>query len=176
MNKKIYGLVLASLFTALIIVGAFIKIPIGAIPITMQTLFVILAPLLIGRKAVYSVATYIAIGLIGFPVFTSGGGIGSVMTPTFGFLISFIPVAFVIAMMTKNRSGFLPFLLATFVGTIIIYIFGTIWYFVYTGFSANFLALISATVLPFIWGDIAKCLVATIIATRLKPLIIKTTH
>ena len=64
------------LFTTLIILGAFIKIPVPVIPFTLQFLFVSLAGLLLGAKyGGLSVFIYAALGLAGLPVFTAGGGI-----------------------------------------------------------------------------------------------------
>ena len=69
-------LTLVALFSALIAVGAFIKIPFLLVPITLQTLFIVLSALVLERKlAVLSVIVYIMIGLVGFPIFANGGGI-----------------------------------------------------------------------------------------------------
>ena len=72
---KTKDMCLYALFAVLIGVGAFIKLPISIVPVTLQTLFVILAALILKEKAVYSVLLYIGIGLLGIPVFASGGGI-----------------------------------------------------------------------------------------------------
>ena len=84
-------LTLVALFSALIAVGAFIKIPFLLVPITLQTLFIVLSALVLERKlAVLSVIVYIMIGLVGFPIFANGGGINYIFSPTFGYLVSFI--------------------------------------------------------------------------------------
>lgn len=84
-----------ALFTALIAIGTFIKIPIPYIPITFQVMFVLLAGMLLGpRLGALSVALYVTIGLVGLPVFTQGGGFGYVLQPTFGYLIAFIFAAY----------------------------------------------------------------------------------
>ena len=89
-SKKTVRLVLCALFAALIAVGAFIKIPIPYIPLTLQTLFTMLAGLMLGgRLGAISVCVYVAIGLAGLPVFTQGGGQMYVLKPTFGYLIGF---------------------------------------------------------------------------------------
>ena len=78
------------LFTALIAAGAFIRIPIPVVPFTLQFLFTTLAGLLLGGKnGAISVGVYIFLGLLGLPVFASGGGFAYVLTPTFGYLIGF---------------------------------------------------------------------------------------
>lgn len=84
-------LVLFALFTALIAIGAFIRIPVPFCPFTLQLLFTTLAGLLLGsRRGAASVAVYVFLGTIGLPVFTSGGGPSYIFQPTFGYLLGFI--------------------------------------------------------------------------------------
>ena len=75
--RKTKELILTGIFTALIIVGSFIKIPLYPVPVVLTYLCVNLVILLANRKtATLSVLIYILIGLAGIPVFTQGGGIG----------------------------------------------------------------------------------------------------
>ena len=95
------------LFTALIAVGAFIKIviPVGAdtMNFTLQWLFVLLAGLLLGSKRAFrSVAVYLITGLIGFPIFARGGGPAYLLRPTFGFLLGFLLAAWVIGFLCEK--------------------------------------------------------------------------
>ncbi|MBD5560764.1 MAG: biotin transporter BioY [Clostridia bacterium] len=90
-NERTRSMVLAAVFSALIAVGAFIRIPLPFLSFSLQTLFVALADIVLGRRwAVVSVLVYIAVGLAGFPVFSTGGGIGYIVQPSFGFLIGFV--------------------------------------------------------------------------------------
>lgn len=67
---KTRSLVYCALFTALIAVGAFIKIPIPVVPFTLQYLFTMLAGILLGsRLGSLSVLAYMILGLIGLPIF-----------------------------------------------------------------------------------------------------------
>ena len=69
------NLMYCSLFTALIAVGAFIKIPIPVVPFTLQFLFTTLAGLLLDSKmGAVSVIAYMVLGLVGLPIFSEGGG------------------------------------------------------------------------------------------------------
>ena len=73
---KTKGVIYCGLFTALIAVGAFIKIPIPVVPFTLQYLFTMLAGLLLGsRLGTLSVLSYMLLGLAGLPIFSEGGGI-----------------------------------------------------------------------------------------------------
>ena len=90
-KSRTYKMILVALFAALIAVGAFIRVPVPLVPFTMQTFFVILAGMLLSKKlGAASALVYLAVGLIGIPVFTQGGGIGYVLKPSFGYLIGFI--------------------------------------------------------------------------------------
>ena len=78
-------MILCALFAALIAIGAFIKVPLPYVPFTMQLMFTTLAGILLGsRLGAMSTGIYIAIGLIGIPVFTKGGGIGYIFQPVQG--------------------------------------------------------------------------------------------
>ena len=86
-------LTMTALFVALIAVGAFIRVPLPNCPFTLQILFTTLAGIVLGsRLGAASVGIYIVLGLIGVPIFTSGGGPGYILQPTFGYLIGFMVV------------------------------------------------------------------------------------
>ena len=100
------NMVLAALFAALTAIGAFLQIPTGTVPITLQFLFTALAGLLLGWKwGAISQLLYVGIGLLGLPVFTQGGGIGYVLQPSFGFLLGLIPAAAIIGALMVLTPG-----------------------------------------------------------------------
>ena len=85
-------LVLIAVFTALIIVGGLVSVPIPftQIQLSFQVVFVITAGMVLGgRDGALAVLVYIAMGLLGLPVFTQGGGPQYVFMPSFGYLIGF---------------------------------------------------------------------------------------
>ena len=91
-QKKIAtkDMIMCALFTALIAVGAFIKVPVPVVPFTLQFLFTMLAGLIMGgRLGAVSVGLYAVLGLAGLPIFAEGGGIWYVMKPSFGYIIGF---------------------------------------------------------------------------------------
>lgn len=155
-------LTLVALFSALIAVGAFIKIPFLLVPITLQTLFVVLSALVLERRlAVLSVIVYIMIGLVGFPIFANGGGINYIFNPTFGYLIGFIvATCFIASFKEKNIY------VSTTIGMLIIYALGML-YFLFIQYVLNgkvylFSYLFYNLFLVFLPGDILSCVVAII--------------
>ena len=93
-RKEITKIVLVALFAALIAAGAFIKIPLVPVPVTLTTLFVLLAALCLSPlMALSSIVVYLFLGGIGLPIFTSGGGLAAMLGPTGGYLFGMIPAA-----------------------------------------------------------------------------------
>ncbi len=98
-------LILSALFCALTAVGAYIRIPTPWSAFTLQVLFVFMAGALLGPKyGALSQAAYVALGLVGIPVFTGGGGPMYVLRPTFGFLLSYIPAAYVVGRLCRTEG------------------------------------------------------------------------
>ncbi|WP_088072976.1 biotin transporter BioY [Gottfriedia luciferensis] len=127
MQNKTLSLTVIALFASLTSIGAFIKIPLPVIPFTLQVLFVFLAGCLLGSKrGMMSQLLYVGIGLIGIPVFASGGGPEYILKPTFGYLIGFIVAAFVIGyIIEKTKEPKLKhFIFANVIGLVIVYILG----------------------------------------------------
>lgn len=101
-------LVSIAVFTALITVGGLVSVPIpfAQVELSFQTLFVIMAGMLLGgRDGALSVLVYIVMGLLGLPVFTQGGGIMYVFKPSFGYLIGF-PIGALVsgALCSRHKS------------------------------------------------------------------------
>ena len=118
---------LVALFAALSGIGAFIRIPIPHVPLTLQTLMVMFSGIILGgRLAALSQLVYILVGLLGIPILAYGGGPGYILQPTFGYLLGFVLGAYVIGSLTEKREtlgrGFL--LLALLSGTVAIYLPG----------------------------------------------------
>ncbi|MEK4031138.1 biotin transporter BioY [Pseudobacillus sp. FSL P4-0506] len=96
---KAYEVVICALFAALMAIGANASsfLIIGGVPVTLQLMFAIIAGGLLGsRLGSLSMAVYLFIGLAGAPVFAQfKGGPASIFSPTFGFILSFIVVAYI---------------------------------------------------------------------------------
>lgn len=167
-----------ALFAALIAAGAFIRIPVPPVPVTLQLFFVTLAcALLGGGRAFAAVCVYIALGLLGVPVFTGGGGLQYVLTPTFGYIVGFAVGALVGGRIARSARapGLGRLLLAFAVTDAIVYLFGLTHYFliagVYLGGEVTAYTLFVSCFALFLPGDCAQCLLSAMIARRAIPLL-----
>jgi len=123
---KTRDLILTALFAALTAVGAFLRIPTPLSSFTLQVFFTCMAGVLLGPKyGALSQAVYVVLGLIGLPIFTSGGGPSSILTPTFGFLLGLPPMAAVAGALTRKfGSTFAGICAACAVGLAVLYVIG----------------------------------------------------
>ena len=173
-------LILCGLFTALIIVGAFIKIPVPVVPFTLQFLFTMLAGLLLGGKlGAISVSVYIVLGLMGIPVFAQGGGVGYVLMPTFGYLIGFAIGAYVTGKIANKvyNPSYKRIFAANFIGLFIVYFVGMVYYYLlsnfYLGEPIGLWPLFLYCFILAVPGDILLCVIAAFISKRLIPILRK---
>jgi biotin transport system substrate-specific component len=134
MNNKLrpLDLTLAAMFVALMAVGANITsfvpfLVVGGVPITLQTFFAILAGLILGsRLGAISMTVYTLVGLVGVPVFAQfGGGFSMILRPTFGFILSYILVAWLAGKIVEKKSSLPAFITAALIAMVINYGLGT---------------------------------------------------
>jgi len=147
-------------FAALTALGAQVEIPHHPVPYTLQTLFVLLAGALLGkRNGALSQLLYITVGLFGLPVFSSGGfGLAKIVGPTGGYLLSFPIAAFVVGYLVENHRRFIWLLVSMVIGLLVIFSLGTIHlYFVY---YRDWAPAILNGFLIFSWWDVLKILAA----------------
>lgn len=169
-------LVLGGVFTTLIAVGAFIKVPVPVVPFTLQFLFTMLAGLLLGgRRGAMSVGVYILLGLIGLPIFAEGGGFWYILKPSFGYLLGFMLAAYVTGRMVERRARLLTgwVIAVNFLGLFIVYAAGMIYYYVICNYVIDTpIALGPLFLYCFVLavpGDICLCVLAAILTVRVKP-------
>src|SRR3989344_5498855 len=167
-SSNLKPLVFAALFAALTAAVAPFKIPLGftPVPITLQTLVVLMSGAMLGPTyGALAMILYVVVGALGLPVFAGGSsGIGAILGPTGGYLISYFIAAFAIGKVVQMRKEpkYLDYIFAMIVGTLIIYLLGASWGMVVTGLGV--MAIIAGWVLPFIIGDTIKLLIAAYIA------------
>lgn len=169
---------MCSLFVALIVVGAFIKIPIPVVPFTLQLLFTMMAGLLLGGKlGAASVGIYILMGLLGLPVFAEGGGFSYVLKPSFGYIIGFAVASYVTGIIANKvpNPSYKRLFAANFAGLGIVYLFGMVYYYFMSNFYlGNPIGLWPLFLYCFILavpGDIVLCILGASLGKRMIPLI-----
>lgn len=169
-------LILAGLFAALTAIGAFIRIPLPYVPLTLQVFFCLLAGLVLGaRVGLLSQVTYIVVGLVGLPVFTSGGGPGYVLHPTFGYLAGLIVCAFAVGKLAERQEKITiaRLFLINIIGVLIIYAVGVPYLYLiknlYLGTEAPLSKVIYGGFLLTVPGDIIKSYLAALIGVKLIP-------
>lgn len=142
-------------FAVLTGISSGLKIEIGPVPVTMQTLIVLLSGSLLGsKKGTMSQITYLMAGLIGLPWFSRGGGIIYIMSPTFGYILGFVISAYLIGSLLEKGwdKNIKKSILAIIIANFAIYIPGLLW-------LAKFVELSKILIIglyPFIIGDILK--------------------
>ncbi|MBA7595394.1 Biotin transporter BioY [subsurface metagenome] len=167
---NIRQMTLISLFAALTAMGAFISIPLYPVPLTLQTLFTLLAAMTLGSvMGTSSQVIYVLLGIIGLPVFAGfKAGIGILFGPTGGFLFGFIISAYIIGKIIelKKEKNIFYYFLAGLIGTLIIYIIGVTQLSLVTDMGIKKALMVG--MLPFLPGDILKIIAASFIASKLK--------
>ena len=169
-------LALAGLMVALTAAGAFVKIPLPYVPLTLQVTFVGLSGVFLGKTwGALSQVVYVALGLVGVPVFAKGGGPGYVLQPTFGYLIGFIGGAYVTGLTLQGRQWRYPsLLLAMLAGFIPIYALGVAYLYgnvnlIMTAPLPLWTALKIGLLIP-LPGDVLTASLAAWVACRIGPL------
>lgn len=176
--SKTKQLVFCSLFTALIAVGAFIKIPVPVVPFTLQYLFTMLAGLILGpRLGTISVTAYMLLGLAGLPIFTEGGGLWYVLKPSFGYIIGFCIGTYVtgtLAARLKKRTV-ARYLAANLAGLAVVYAAGMIYYYVICNYVLNTPIAVGPLFLYCfvlaVPGDTVLSVLGAVLIKRLAPLL-----
>ncbi len=159
-------------FSFLTVLGAFIRIslPFTPVPITAQTFFVFLAGLCLGKKwGAFSQIGYLLLGAGGLAVFAGGGGWLYLAGPTGGYLLGFVASTWIIGRLIaskpldrlSNRARFAWILFSVFIGSISLYLLGTVHLMLVAKVSVG--KAISLGVLPFIPGYIIKMFSASLL-------------
>ena len=166
-------LVYTALFAVLTAVGAFLRIPLCVSSITLQFLFTAMAGVLLGPACgALSQGVYVALGLIGLPIFTAGGGFGYVLQPTFGFLLGLIPAAAIIGAISRRSSSPLRLALACLAGLAALYAVGVPYMALilngYMGKGMSVSGLLWAGMIPFLPGDAIKIAVTALLCPLLR--------
>lgn len=156
-----------------------IMLPWSPVPLTGQTLAVLLAGVLLGKWwGGISLAIYAGLGAAGVPWFQSfGGGLAYMSGPTGGYIVGFILAALFLGYFTDkyvgSRSFIVMFGLMLFASLILVYVPGllqlNLWLSIVKGKPATFGELLMLGAVPFIVGDVTKVVIAALIARAVTP-------
>tara|TARA_Y100000741_G_scaffold248241_1_gene190768 strand:+ start:187 stop:738 length:552 start_codon:yes stop_codon:yes gene_type:complete len=168
-SKLIKNLLIALIGTVLLAISAKIKIPFYPVPMTMQTLVVLIIGVGFGWKlGVATISLYLFEGIIGLPVFsgTPEKGIGLIYFtgPTMGYLLGFLVAAFLAGKFNFDNNLIKNFLKLTF-ATSFIYILGMFWLGTLIGWDKPIFKLGAQ---PFLLAELFKILLATFAINQIK--------
>jgi biotin transport system substrate-specific component len=176
------NLVTIVLGSLLLAAAAKTSVPVQPVAVTLQTFAVaVLAASFGWRIGVATVALYLVEGLSGLPVFSTGGGIDYVLRPSFGFLLGYLPMAYIIGRAADFGASGKVFRLfaAILIGDAVAFVFGFLWLLAVSGLilqqggalpgwldQSNLLATaFNGAVRPFIIWDILKMAFAALTVT-----------
>lgn len=170
MAKKLFSvkeIVLVALFAAAIAVSAWIAIP-AAIPFTMQTFAVFFTAALLGTKCgIAAVSVYVLLGGVGLPVFSGfTGGAAVLLSVNGGYIIGLIGAAAVCGLIASGSKSLLRVSFSMLAGLLVCYIFGSAWFAFIN--KASFFSAFSTCVLPFVFFDILKILLAATLSVKMR--------
>lgn len=151
---------------ALIALCAQVEVPLRPVPVTLQTLAVLLVGAALGaRRGLAAVVAYLLAGALGLPVLSGGaGGVLKVLGPTGGYLLGFALAAFAVGFLVERFAldrRVLGAVAAMLLGNAVIYACGLPWLAVVTGLRGD--ALLAAGLAPFLLGDGLKLAVAALV-------------
>ena len=163
MRLNVRKMVLAALFASLIVLCAWISIPIPPVAVTLQTFGVLMAlGVLGGNWGTVAVLIYLTMGLVGMPVFAGfRGGAASLLEPAGGFLWGFLAGGLVY--WAVQKLGSLPAMICAMAA---VYLCGSWWFSVYAG--TGILQAMAVCVLPWLIPDGLKLALAYTMAKRIR--------
>ncbi len=152
--------------TALLALSAHSEVPFWPVPLSMQTLVVLLIGLTGGaRLGGTIVLTYLAEGALGLPVFHGGGGLAYFAGPTAGYLFGFLPAAVLVgALAARGAGGIARTASVLLLGDALIFAFGLAWLAPSFGLAKS----VAVGLVPFLPAEAAKLALATALAPLLR--------
>ena len=159
-----------ALCVALLAISAYISFPLPFTPAMVTALTIVVnltAFILKPKEAFLAVLAWMILGAVGVPVFVGGtAGLGKLVGPTGGFVVSFVVAAWLMSKLRGNATSFKTLAcLGIFVGMPVIYIGGC--FSMYLVAHLSVWATLVAAVFPFLFGDVVKVLIAAFLATHI---------
>lgn len=170
-TSKIKTMTIISLMTAILcILGPItLPVPISPVPISLITVAIYISVYVLGgKRGTISCLLYLLIGFIGLPVFSGfTGGVGRLLGPTGGYMTGYVFMAVICGFFIDRWAAKrVLHIIGMVLGTIVCYLFGTIWLSMQMGIS--FYAAVGMGVLPFILGDMVKIVIAVTVGPAIR--------
>lgn len=165
-----------ALFVALMTASAYIQIPFPLVPLTFQTVTAVLSGLLLGaKKGATATAIYCFAGILGLPVFTSGGGFAYVLKPSFGYILGFILSAAVSGLIAGKSFTAKRCIFAAVAGMFADYLIGIPYCIICAHFLGvkNSVNLLLVGNLVYIPKDAVLCTLSAMLAKSVAPVAFK---
>ena len=149
-------------------------IPIGAVPITLQSFVCALAGGILGRKwGAAAIGIWLLLGVFGVPILTMGkAGPGIFLSPVGGYYVGFVLMAWLSGFRPDEKGHLMRQVGAAGAGLISCYALGTLWFMAYfavgLGKEMPLWTALSMTVFPFIPFDIVKVIFGVLVGTRIR--------
>lgn len=159
LGEAMMSLALVLVGVGILAVSARIQVPFYPVPVTMQTLAVMMIAMAYGSKlGTATLFSYLLAGFLGAPVFAGGAGFAYMAGPTGGYLAGFLLAGIVLGALADRgwTRNWQTTAAAMLVGTAIIYLLGVTWLSQLIGFDKA----ITFGLVPFIYGDILKLVIA----------------
>ncbi len=177
MTSKTITLTKVAIMSALLCAICPIIIPLGIVPISLATLFIMIFTYIFGsRMCMLSIIIYILLGAIGIPVFSGyTGGIHILIGPTGGYILGYLLMCLISGTLIKHLGANMIFTTISFIcGNLALYCIGTIYLSIINNLSYS--NAILTGVVPFIIPDLIKIILASIMAPRLKSRLLPFMH
>ena len=182
MKIQTQSLLEISLFAGLTAAGGLIRIPLPLVPLTMQTFFVYLSGIFLGsKKGPISQIIFLAIGLLGVPVFGKGGGLMYILQPSFGYLLAFPLAAWIVGKQIRGHFNSIKihsFILWCTVGMLAILLIGVLYLWINMKFIAcaplSWKQAFVSGLLIFLPGEILKLTGVYVLSKKLMRFKIRT--
>ena len=170
MDTKIRTMIQTALATAVIcILSPFtIMLPFSPVPVSLSIFAILIAVYALGMKrGIAATGLYMLIGFVGLPVFSGfSSGIGKLLSPTGGYIIGYLFVAFLSGFFIDRWENRGMHALGMTLGILICYLFGTLW--LAREAHMDFRAALAAGVIPFIPADAVKVMITLFVGPKLR--------
>ena len=153
---------------AVTVISSWITVPF-LVNFSLQTMSIFIIAFVFGlKKSMISLFIYILLGVIGLPVFSGfGSGVGVLLGPTGGFIMGFVFIPPIIAVLKRQRQGYWWRVFTMLISIVPCYVLGTVWYGAFFAGERGVLGILLVCVIPFLLPEFVKILLSAVIVKRL---------